>query len=568
MTKNHTGFYLDKLIRTQKANSILAIINASYHIDRENSSDFKADIEQRLVHAYALFRDNIRGHNDGVGSYTGDDSQFQSQYTLALEFGIWKNNKSYILSELAEQVAKNDITIKDYLTIVFLNYFQPINSISYNPLLIVLEGMYEKGISELNKEIFSEIIRNQIESDTQNINGFWDLLKGTRFFKYDYTTSKLKYIYKLSLDNLIDKIDKTYLGEEGYQKALDDFEDNELKFDKYLHKNILDNKLNSSMDKSKIKGGYNKIYYGIPGSGKSYRIKHEVLKDVDPENILRITFYLDYSNSEFIGQILPRVEKDIVSYDFVPGPFTKAIKKAFENPDKMIYLVIEEINRGNAAAIFGSVFQLLDRVKQDDVTDVLLFGESEYPVSNSFIEDYFKTEGIPILDNKLKIPSNMTILSSMNTSDQNVFPLDTAFKRRWLMERVNYNWDECSYRDWIIPNKSTFDNFTWKQFVEFINNRIIEFGQDGMNLEDKQLGAFFVDKCCLINPNETSDDIELKLENFCNKVLEYIWNDVSKYNRSEWFVDNPKSLNQLIDKFESVYMMVFTGDELVGLENQ
>lgn len=127
----------------------------------------------------------------------------------------------------------------------------------------------------------------------------------------------------------------------------------------------LENVSRNNMDKqsnSKDIKGYNKIYYGIPGCGKSYYIENTVLKDIDKDNdVFRTTFYLDYSNSDFIGQIYPVVKDGNVTYEPKPGPFTKALERALRNPGRMIYLVIEEINRGNAAAIFGDTFQLLDR---------------------------------------------------------------------------------------------------------------------------------------------------------------------------------------------------------------
>lgn len=202
----------------------------------------------------------------------------------------------------------------------------------------------------------------------------------------------------------------------------------------------LENVSRNNMDKqsnSKDIKGYNKIYYGIPGCGKSYYIENTVLKDVDKDNdVFRTTFYLDYSNSDFIGQIYPVVKDGNVTYEPKPGPFTKALEQALRNPDRMIYLVIEEINRGNAAAIFGDIFQLLDRLKEN--RDDRVVGDSEYPVANEFIEGYFEKvnetleedEKIKFTKNKIFIPHNLTLLATMNTSDQNVFPLDTAFKRR------------------------------------------------------------------------------------------------------------------------------------------
>lgn len=152
--------------------------------------------------------------------------------------------------------------------------------------------------------------------------------------------------------------------------------------------------------------GYNKIYYGIPGCGKSYYIENTVLDGVDKKNnVFRTTFYLDYSNSDFIGQIYPVVDDDDkVKYEPIPGPFTKALERALTNKGEMIYLVIEEINRGNAAAIFGDTFQLLDRLKENKNGCVI--GDSEYPISNAFIEDYLRKQGVEFTPGNIYIPHN------------------------------------------------------------------------------------------------------------------------------------------------------------------
>jgi len=132
----------------------------------------------------------------------------------------------------------------------------------------------------------------------------------------------------------------------------------------------------------------------------------------------RIIFHPDYTYSDFVGQILPRVNEDSsVSYEFTPGPFTNILKKAYLNPEKEYFLIIEEINRGNAPAIFGDIFQLLDRNKD---------GASEYEITNNDVANIIYGDK----NHKVSIPSNMSILCTMNTSDQNVFTLDTAFQRR------------------------------------------------------------------------------------------------------------------------------------------
>ena len=134
-------------------------------------------------------------------------------------------------------------------------------------------------------------------------------------------------------------------------------------------------------------GAYNKIYYGIPGCGKSYQVDQKIRKHYTKDknfdnksykdNVFRTTFYLDYSNSDFVGQIVPKTDvKGNVTYKPNFGPFTKALQRAYETDD-MVFLVIEEINRGNAAAIFGDLFQLLDRLDEDKIKLREELGEKE-----------------------------------------------------------------------------------------------------------------------------------------------------------------------------------------------
>lgn len=290
--------------------------------------------------------------------------------------------------------------------------------------------------------------------------------------------------------------------------------------------------------------GYNKIYYGIPGCGKSYYIENTVLRDVDKDNdVFRTTFYLDYSNSDFIGQIYPVVKDNgSVSYEEKPGPFTKALASAFKNSDKMIYLVIEEINRGNAAAIFGDTFQLLDRLKED--RDGRVAGDSEYPVNNEFIEVYFKKNNIPFNSDKIYIPHNLTLLATMNTSDQNVFPLDTAFKRRWDREKVMTDWNKVGdIKNLYVP----FTNITWGKFATTINNKMLEDnGESDVSVsEDKQMGAYFVKENMLSKEKNTGDKDSLRA--FISNVMDYLYNDVTKFNHELLFDKNVKTYDGLYE---------------------
>lgn len=176
------------------------------------------------------------------------------------------------------------------------------------------------------------------------------------------------------------------------------------------------------------KGGENIILYGVPGSGKSHTIR---IKYPQNEYIFeKLVFHPDYSYSDFVGQIMPIVKDEIVSYEFIPGPFTNILKKAYNNPSRKYVLVIDEINRGNAPAIFGEVFQLLDRDKD---------GNSNYAINNDNIAKIVY-EGDT--QRHIKIPSNLWIIATMNTSDQNVFTLDTAFQRRFSMQLIRNSFDK------------------------------------------------------------------------------------------------------------------------------
>ena len=338
-------------------------------------------------------------------------------------------------------------------------------------------------------------------------------------------------------------------------------DDNEEEFDEI-------NKNDDSSDKgaSKTDVGYNKIFYGIPGCGKSYHVENKVLKDVNKkDNVFRTTFYLDYSNSDFIGQIYPHAEDEKVTYEPIPGPFTKALERALST-DEMVYLVIEEINRGNAAAIFGDTFQLLDRLKKDN-PDGRLVGDSEYPISNAFIEGYFDKKNKDIEKsggvNKIKftkgriiIPHNLTILATMNTSDQNVFPLDTAFKRRWDREKVVTEWSKVGdIKKMYIPCSS----ITWEQFATTINNKMLQESQSGdvAISEDKQMGPYFIHENMLSKVENTGTNDDLIA--FVSNVLDYLYNDVTKFDHSILFDKNIISYDMLYEKMR-VYDQ--TGNDL------
>ena len=288
------------------------------------------------------------------------------------------------------------------------------------------------------------------------------------------------------------------------------------------------NKMVQIDESKRVKGGRNIILYGVPGAGKSYTIETEYCKD--EEKMERLVFHPDYTYSDFVGQILPSIdesgESKSIQYKFEPGPFTTLLKKAYRDPENKYYLIIEEINRGNAPAIFGDVFQLLDR-KPD--------GTSMYGITNTDIAKIVYDDS----NHKVRIPSNMSILCTMNTSDQNVFTLDTAFQRRWNMRLI-----ENTFRDNdALANVKILDTtVTWKAFQETINEIILNTNVRLTSAEDKRLGTHFVVEEDLFY-NEKADkgagqeQIDARLENrrFAEKVIKYLWDDAFKFNRESLF---------------------------------
>ena len=277
----------------------------------------------------------------------------------------------------------------------------------------------------------------------------------------------------------------------------------------------------------------NILLYGVPGAGKSHEIKTKYCSD--EKYMERVVFHPDYMYSDFVGQILPRVEKDEagndrLKYIFTPGPFTKMLKKAENDPENYYYLVIEELNRGNAPAIFGEIFQLLDR-KDEDEFPAEEVGESEYGISNYEVaKEVYKDEKHPV-----RIPSNMYILATMNTADQNVFTLDTAFQRRWNMRQIENNFEKSSHSKDIIAGTKV----SWGAFATVINDMVIDINVDMASSEDKRLGTYFAKKK------------ELEVSRFPEKVLKYLWDDAFKMDKTAIFNENCKSLEDVVVTYET-----------------
>lgn len=316
-----------------------------------------------------------------------------------------------------------------------------------------------------------------------------------------------------------------------------------------LNKNLYGVSISGGDAKEEVKmssvrktGAENILLYGVPGAGKSHEIKTKYCSD--EKYMERIVFHPDYMYSDFVGQILPRVEKDEsgnekLKYVFTPGPFTKMLKKAENDPNNYYYLVIEELNRGNAPAIFGEIFQLLDR-KDEEEFPAEEVGESEYGISNYDVaKEVYEDEEHPV-----RIPSNMFILATMNTADQNIFTLDTAFQRRWNMRQIENRFDKSEHSKDIIAGTKV----NWGAFATVINDMVIEINVDMASSEDKRLGTYFAKKK------------ELEADRFPEKVLKYLWDDAFKMDKTAIFNENCKSLEEVVVTYETA-----TSDKLAAV---
>lgn len=298
-------------------------------------------------------------------------------------------------------------------------------------------------------------------------------------------------------------------------------------------------------EKERLKGGNNVLLYGVPGSGKSHTIKNKYCKDAD--EIERVVFHPDYTYGDFVGQILPITDTDTgkIRYEFTAGPFTRILSDAYNNPTKKYCLIIEEINRGNAPAIFGDIFQLLDRDEN---------GNGSYEITNTDVASkmYIGDQN----PQKVKLPSNLFIFATMNTSDQNVFTLDTAFQRRWNMRMV----ENDVFKSKWANNKILDTTIKWADFANIINDLIITKNVGMSSSEDKRLGAYFVtDKDLYFFTTKdgiTQEEANDRNNNFPEKVLKYLWDDAFKFVRDEVFNSEFDSLEKLIKAFESA-----NGDE-------
>ena len=270
-------------------------------------------------------------------------------------------------------------------------------------------------------------------------------------------------------------------------------------------------------------GGQNILFYGAPGTAKSTEIGERI--GTSPH--ITTVFHPDMQNSDFIGALKPAVDGENVTYKFSPGPFAKALCSAYNNPEQNVYLVIEELNRAPAMAVFGELFQLLDR--EDN-------GESTYKVD--FPSDEFQewmTNETSVSHSKIELPSNLSIYASMNSADQGVYPLDTAFRRRWEQEYMPIDWSKGLESDLSVAKADgTVAKVSWRVLGKAINDELEEH-----YAEDRLLGQWWLNIRDIQNSNYLVP----------SKLLNYLWDDLLRHDedmKKKIFKSNIKRFGQLM----------------------
>ena len=305
---------------------------------------------------------------------------------------------------------------------------------------------------------------------------------------------------------------------------------------------------------SKVKA-YNRIIFGAPGTGKSFQLKKESEDGSLFANIERVTFHPDYSYGQFVGSYKPVSDDNgKISYEYVPGPFMRTLVAALESGKngkdaKKYLLIVEEINRAKVAAVFGDMFQLLDRTDE---------GDSVYEIQASEdVRRYLARELGGTKENYtfIKIPNNMYIWATMNSADQGVFPMDTAFKRRWEFTYIGINEKDGKISIDKLPVKNSDGNeIEWNILRKSINNMLLK--ECKVN-EDKLLGPFFISGEVFKNATSNTDAF---FNAFNSKVLMYLFEDAGKMHQKKLFAgidQNELTFSKVCEDFKTHGTAIF-----------
>ena len=498
INKNHEHLYFDKLVRSQKANSILSFIMATYYAPKDDKGNCqKESVYKRLESSYDVFRFNVRGADSGSGTYSGSQDQFQSQYTLGLEFGVWTDtDNTFQLSKLAEEVAKQNLTVKEYLSIALFNYVQPIGGKMVNPLMVVFNGMVNKELATIDKTVMKVFFEdNNIPVDKDSVNGLYDLIKNTVYFDYDEQDGSLTYCFPKPLYEVVNKFNDHYLCDDGYDLAKEEIGNDQEKYCHYLLEDILhiqnkweEKKMGNCLDttlkpRSDTTHPLNQILYGAPGTGKTYStaelaiaiIKKEPFKlsasneerqqiltqynqFISTGRIVFTTFHQSYGYEEFIQGLRPDTDSSTLSFKTTDGVFKRIADRAMSDGDNNYVIIIDEINRGNISKIFGELITLIEEDKR--------WGESNQLNVTLPSGEVFA------------VPNNLYIVGTMNSADKSISLIDTALRRRFSFVEQK-------------PDSTLVSDSDLKRLLEELNKQLAK----DLNSTDLLIGhSYFINK--------------------------------------------------------------------------
>ena len=441
---------------------------------------------------------------------------YNSAYTIARELGIfYEENDNLYLSESAKKIlnqpiSKIDHCIQQYMQRYALNTEFLINNKVVHPLKVLIDNFRDNEFSLEDMRNINELVPSSVSSPNEtSLKYFLNRLALADFLtilnnKYKFKNSE-NIKNKCTVSGLsVDDFKATFIGDSNYNNVV------KLMIDRGIQgyiSGLVD------VDGIQSKMGQNTIIYGAPGAGKSTSVSERV-----GENYIRTVFHPETQYSDFIGCLKPHKDSsESITYSFRKGPFIQILEKALLNPEIHYFLVIEELNRANTAAVFGEIFQLLDR---DDN------GNSEYPIliQDEDLYDALRETLDPehefIVKRQLMIPNNLSIIATMNSSDQAVFPLDTAFKRRWVFEYLPIDFTNCAIGKIPIHHADLL-NVEWKTLAQTINTILVQLKV----VEDKLIGPWFIKHSDLVEGQAR--------QTFIGKICSYLWDDALKYKNKD-----------------------------------
>lgn len=479
---------------------------------------------------------------------------------------------------------KNNLNITAVHKEAFFNYLKVFDNRTYTNEYDIetlesfsqIESHYEEF--DLSEE-FTRYLRTVDKIEESTAKTYVGSLRGKLFNEIKEDVGDI-YIYSISSINkfyeVIKKLNSSFKYEQINEKYHRTISSALKKYEKFL------NWRNKPLrNKPQINKPHQRIFFGAPGTGKSYELNKEA-KEYFGNNYERVTFHPNYMYGNFVGAFKPfskvlknsdgTIKKDeegniqeSITYEYIPGVLMRQLVRALKCPTQDYLLLIEEINRANVAAVFGDVFQLLDR----DVS-----GESEYFIATSKeLQEFLKKEFDDCeLEKNIKeklgedfgrlyLPNNLYIWATMNSADQGVMPMDTAFRRRWEFRYLGID-------DAAESNKEDFERYKFKiNSSEVVNwdlfRRELNKKLSSLNIpEDKLIGPYFVSKAILEDSN-----LDSLTETIKNKVLMYLYEDAAKAYRPSLFAEGKyATYSSVCKQFDENALNLFKGN--IEIETQ